>query len=318
MPIDLLKSRSIHWMWFSPHRKGVRYSVGIEKVHKVFDIGDALALLERYREKAELLAGGTDLLVHIREERNRGSIIVDISDIKEMKKIEITKNQIVLGALTTFSEITQNAYIKENIAGLWRAAKSVGSPQIRNMATIGGNICNASPAADIVPPLLALGASLRVRHSRGERYIKLNEFYLGRGKTTLKSDEMVISIGFPHSRNKKIYSGFEKLGSRNALAISKISCFICIDFEDNLMKDIKAASGALGEYPLREYIIEDFMKGKALSEKIINAAAIKYSEELKKRLCGRSSCEYKMEAAKGVFKKAIFMASRKVDNGGIS
>lgn len=291
--------------------------MGIERVHKVFNIDDALALLERYGERAELLAGGTDLLVHIKEERNRGSIIIDISDVKEMKKIEIMENEIVLGALTTFSKIIQNAYIKENIKGLWSAANSVGSPQIRNMATIGGNICNASPAADIVPPLLALDASLKVKHSRGERYIKLKELYLGRGKTALKSDEMVVSVGFPHLRNRKVYSGFGKLGLRNALAISKISCFIYIDIEDDLIKDIRIASGALGEYPLREYIVEAFMKGKVLSERIIDAAAIKYSGELKKRLYSRSSCEYKMEAVKGVFKEAIFMASENVDKRGI-
>lgn len=282
--------------------------MGIEKIHKVFDIDSTLILLEKNKAKALLLAGGTDLLVHLREEKNRGSIIIDISDVKEMKKIEIKESEIVLGALTTFSVIVQNDYIKENVVGLWKAAKSIGSPQIRNMATMGGNICNASPAADIVPPLLVLGATLKVKSIEGERCLDLSEFYSGKGKTTLKTNEMVISIEIPHLKNTKEHIGFEKLGSRNALAISKISCAVYLEAQDKLINNIRIASGALGGYPLREYIVEEYMKGKVLNDEIIEATAIRYSEVLEKRLSGRSSCEYKKEAARGVLKKAIYNA----------
>lgn len=282
--------------------------MGITKVHKVYDINNALQLLEKHRDKAEVLAGGTDLLVHIREDKNRGNIIIDISDIREMKKIEILEDEIVLGALTTFSEIVQNEYIKDKIPGLWKAAKSVGSPQIRNMGTIGGNICNASPAADGVPPLLALDAILNIKGKYGERILKLSEFYQGRGKTTLKPDEMLISIRIPFSKDKKIHTGFEKLGPRNALAIAKISSSVYMEIEDGLIKDIRIASGALGGYPLREYSVEEFMKGKELCNKTIEEAAMKYSEILSQRLAGRSSCEYKREAVKGVFKETVYNA----------
>lgn len=283
--------------------------MGITKVHKVFDINNALQLLEKHRDEAEVLAGGTDLLVHIREDKNKGNVIIDISDIIEMKKIEIFENEIILGALTTFSEIVQNEYIKDKITGLWKAAKSVGSPQIRNMGTIGGNICNASPAADGVPPLLALDAILNIKGNDEERTIKLSEFYKDRGKTALKANEMLISIKIPISKNKKINIGFEKLGPRNALAISKISSSVYIEIKDKLIKDIRVASGALGGYPLREYSVEDFIKGKELCDRTIEEAAMKYSEALSQRLAGRSSLEYKREAVKGVFKKAVYSAA---------
>lgn len=279
--------------------------MGIEKIHKVWDIDNALILLEKYKERAELLAGGTDLLVHLREEKNRGSIIIDISDIREMKKIEIKEKEIVLGALTTFSEIVQDKYIKENVLGLWKAAKSVGSPQIRNMGTIGGNIGNASPAADTVPPLLALDATVKVKSNDGERSIKLCDFYGGKSKTTLRPNEMIISVVFPHVKSTKEHIGFEKLGARNALAISKISCAVYLEVQNKIVNNIRIASGALGRYPLREYIVEDFIKGKTLNDELIEAAAMKYSEVLEKRLSGRSSCEYKKEAAKGIFKRAV-------------
>ncbi|WP_432662804.1 FAD binding domain-containing protein [Wukongibacter baidiensis] len=282
--------------------------MGIEKVHKVFDVNNALQLLEKHRDKAEVLAGGTDLLVHIREDKNKGNIIIDISDIREMKKIEILENEIILGALTTFSEIVQNEYIKEKMPGLWKAAKSVGSPQIRNMGTIGGNICNASPAADGVPPLLALDAILSIKCNQEARTLKLSEFYQGRGKTALRANEMLVSVRIPILKDKKINIGFEKLGPRNALAISKISSSVYMEIEGKLIKDIRIASGALGGYPLRERSVEEFMKGKELCDKIIEEAAMKYSETLSQRLAGRSSLEYKREAVKGVFKKAVYNA----------
>lgn len=282
--------------------------MGITKVHKAFDINSVLQLLEKHRDKAEVLAGGTDLLVHIKEDKNKGDIIIDISDIGEMKKIEIFEKEIVLGALTTFSEIVQSEYIKDKIPGLWEAAKSVGSPQIRNMGTVGGNICNASPAADIVPPLLALDAILNIKSKDEERTLKLSEFYKDKNKTALKSNEMLISIKIPLQKNKKIHMGFEKLGPRNALSISKISSSVYIEIEDKVMKNIRIASGALGGYPLREYSVENFLKGKELCDKTIEEASEKYSESLTRRLAGRSSLEYKREAVKGVFKKVVYNA----------
>lgn len=277
----------------------------IDKVYKVYHEKEALDLLAKYKGKAEILAGGTDLVVHIREGKNGGSIIVDISDITEMKKIKIRKKEIILGTLTTFTEIVDNQYIRNNVHGLWKAAKSIGSPQIRNMATIGGNICNGSPAADIVVPLLALNASLDIKSNAAQRTMGLNEFYHDKSKTALKTDEMLIDIRIPHLKDRKIVIGFEKLGQRNALAISKISCSIYFELEENHVKDIRIASGALGKYPLREYMIEDFMKGKILNDESIELAAIRYSEILTKRLAGRSSCDYKKEAIKGIFKKTV-------------
>ncbi|MCT4593544.1 MAG: FAD binding domain-containing protein [Anaeromicrobium sp.] len=278
----------------------------IEKVYRVSNMDDALTLLENYKEEAELLAGGTDLLVSVREGKNRGNIIIDISSIEEMKKIEIKEKEIVLGSLVTFSDIVQNDYIKEHIEGLWKAGKLMGSPQIRNMATIGGNIGNGSAAADVVPPLLGLGAVLRVKGSGGERHIELCDFYGSDGKTALKADEMIISVAFSHIRNRKEHISFEKLGVRNALAISKISCAIYLEVEDKLINNIRIASGALGSYPIREYVVEDFMKGKVLNHDFIEMAAMKYSETLEKRLLGRKSWPYKKEASKGVFKKALY------------
>ncbi len=280
--------------------------MGVTRVLKAYSIEETLDFMEKYGEKAELLAGGTDLLVDIRAGKNKGSVIIDISDVKEMKKIEIGEDDIVLGALTTFTDIVENDYLKENVTGLWKAAKSVGSPQIRNMGTVGGNICNGSPAADIVPPLLVLDAKLNIKSRSKQRKIKLKEFYMENGSRNLRSDELLYSISFTKSRDKNIRIGFEKLGLRNALAISRISCSVyAIIGENNRIENIRIASGALGKYPLREYALEKFLKDKNLNDGLIEEAAEIFSHEVKQRLSGRSSCPYKKEAVKGIFKKAI-------------
>jgi carbon-monoxide dehydrogenase medium subunit/xanthine dehydrogenase FAD-binding subunit len=280
--------------------------MGVTRVLKAYSIEEILDVMEKYGEKVELLAGGTDLLVDIRAGKNKGSVIIDISDVKEMKKIEIGEDDIVLGALTTFTDIAENDYLKENVTGLWKAAKSVGSPQIRNMGTVGGNICNGSPAADIVPPLLVLDAKLNIKSRSKQRKIKLKEFYMENGSRNLRSDELLYSISFTKSRDKNIRIGFEKLGLRNALAISRISCSVyAIIGENNRIENIRIASGALGKYPLREYALEKFLKDKNLNDGLIEEAAEIFSHEVKQRLSGRSSCPYKKEAVKGIFKKAI-------------
>jgi len=280
--------------------------MGVTRVLKAYSIEETLDFMEKYGEKAELLAGGTDLLVDIRAGKNKGSVIIDISDVKEMKKIEIGEDDIVLGALTTFTDIVENDYLKENVTGLWKAAKSVGSPQIRNMGTVGGNICNGSPAADIVPPLLVLDAKLNIKSRSKQRKIKLKEFYMENGSRNLRSDELLYSISFTKPRDKNIRIGFEKLGLRNALAISRISCSVyAIIGENNRIENIRIASGALGKYPLREYALEKFLKDKNLNDGLIEEAAEIFSHKVKQRLSGRSSCPYKKEAVKGIFKKAI-------------
>lgn len=281
--------------------------VDIEKVIKVSNVQEVLELLEKYKENAQILAGGTDLIVQIREGKNTGSIIIDISDIREMKKIKISDGQIIIGSLVTFTDLHENEYIRNNYLGLWKAAKSIGSPQIRNRGTIGGNICNGSPAADIVPPLLVLDAQITLVNKKGNRVVKLSDFYESNKKPAINPNEILYTISFKKLDDKeKEFYNFEKLGLRNALAISRISSSVYFKIDHfGKIKEMRIASGALGLYPIREYKVENFMKGKILDKSLIEEGANLISKEVAKRLNGRSSLEYKKEAVKGIFKKAV-------------
>lgn len=284
--------------------------MNIRNAFKAYDLKNIFDILDKYGQEAMILAGGTDLMVEIKEEKNRGSIILDISDVDELKGISIEGNKITMGALTTFTDIVENDFIKANLLGLFKAAKVVGSPQIRNMGTIGGNICNGASAADIVPPLLALDAKLNLESSKGKRIVKLKDFYNnGNRKTELRENEILQSINFDWIKEGNRYITFSKLGYRNALAISRISCSVYADILSNEVRDIRIASGALGRYPLREYSLEDYMIGKSVNDNLIQEAAVYFSRNIEKRLKGRSSCEYKKEAVKGVFKRAMEIES---------
>ena len=138
---------------------------------------EVLDILDKEKKNAQLIAGGTDLVIDIRNRRNQGNILVNISNMEELRFIHVEDSEILIGAATTFTDIVNCKEMRDKYQGLWKASKSVGSPQIRNAGTIGGNLCNGSPAADSVPPLLALDAQVLIRSSGNTRRIPLKNFY---------------------------------------------------------------------------------------------------------------------------------------------
>ncbi|QEK13161.1 xanthine dehydrogenase family protein subunit M [Crassaminicella thermophila] len=263
---------------------------------------EGLEILERYGENIRILAGGTDLIIDLRKNKDDRNIIMDIGKIEELKFINVNNDLIMIGAGTRFIDILENQTIKNKVYCLWKACKQIGSPQIRNMATIGGNICNASAAADAIPPLLALDSKLLIIGKGKKRWIPLKEFYIG--KVNICKDEILYGIQFKIPKESEGTS-FEKLGLRKALAISRISCAVYISLKENIIKDIKIATGALGKYPQREFKIEDILKDKRVSNALLEEAKDKISIIVKERLKGRSSMEFKKEAVKGLFLKAF-------------
>lgn len=290
----------------SAYREMREHIMSVSKVFRAKTIEDAVSLLQEHGEKAQVLAGGTDLLVQIREKHNRGEIMIDVTDVKEISSIEFSPEFVTIGAMVRFTDVVESDELKSRLPGLWDACKSVGSPQIRNLGTLGGNLANGSPAADSAPPLMALSAVVTAVSTRGERSIPLNEFYLGKGKTALELDELLTAIKIPVSKEKPVFIEFEKLGLRNALAISRISAAVCLELDGE--KNITACgigSGSLGLNPMKETELEAWMMGKTFNEDLIKEAADKFSDIVENRLSGRSSMPYKREAVQGVLKPAL-------------
>lgn len=281
----------------------------LKKVYKPETIKEALKLLNKYSSSGKIIAGGTDLIIHLKENKLDLETLIDISDIKDMKFIKEENDFIEIGANITFNELINNDIINENIKGLIDAAKNIGSPQIRNRGTIGGNICNGSTAADIVPPLLSLDSILTIMTKDKTREIPLEKIYIDNGKVDLKENEILYSIKFiKPSQNLS----FIKLGLRKALAITKINISVLLDIDDdNKIIEIRIASGALEKHPIRERNLENFLKDKVLSNELIDKAKDIFTKELENRLGARYSKEFKLDVSKSILEKALKEACEK-------
>ncbi|WIV12552.1 FAD binding domain-containing protein [Proteiniborus sp. MB09-C3] len=279
--------------------------MSIKYVHKPETIQEAVELLYQYKGKGKIIAGGTDLVIEIKNRKTNFEALIDVSSIKEMSFIRIENGIVEIGGATTFTEIAKSKLLSSRLAGLKEAAHSIGSPQIRNKGTIGGNICNGSPAADTVPPLLALDAVAVVKSKHEEREVLVEELLLDKGKVALRDDELLVSVKFKNPSHKEILS-FSKLGLRKALAISRICTSVFIEFdEEKICKEIRIANGSLGRFGMRERETEQFFKDKVLNEEVIEEGVNFMQQQVAKRLAGRSTVEFKSAAVKGVLRNAL-------------
>lgn len=277
----------------------------IENVHKIYELNELLKLLNQYRDKCTLIAGGTDVVIKLRDNKIKPIHLIDISDIDEMRFIKEDNEYIEIGALTTFTDIEKNAYFIDNLKGLSLAANSVGSPQIRNKGTVGGNICNGSPAADVVPPLLALNATAVIKSLYNSREIPLENIFIDKGTVDINFDEVLYSVKFKKLKHNEMLT-FSKLGLRKALAITRISIAVYAKLKHNMEIDnIRIGSAALGKFCLRERKLEEFLNAKILNENIIEEAKREIYSVLNERLENRYSKCFKVEVSKGVLSEAL-------------
>lgn len=264
---------------------------------------DALELLATLPPGYRLLAGGTDVVPALRSGELKVEGLIDLSRIADLRGIEQIGDRIRIGCLTTFNQVARSETLRHHAAVLAEAASVVGSPQIRNLGTIGGNIINASPAADTVPALVALEAEVKLCSRRQERFLKVDQLLCGAGKTNLLPGELAHSVYFdiPPSNTR---SGFVKLGRRNALAIARLSAAAVITLDDSWNKIIRArvALGAVAPNPFRSEELENLLTGAEIFPELIDEAAAMASAVVAARLGARPSAPYKREAVKGVIR----------------
>ncbi|MCM0650648.1 FAD binding domain-containing protein [Clostridium swellfunianum] len=222
-------------------------------------------------EKRRISAGCTDITVALRSNKYICKPTTDITEIAELKEILEKKDRIYIGCNVTLSEICENDLIKKDFKVLVDAVKTIGSPQIRNRATLAGNVQNASPSGDGTLALVLLEASIVLRSLRGAREVLVEDFILGAGKTDLKNDEFIEYIVL-NKAYRDYSSYFEKVGLRGAMVISVASMGALINAEERVIKDIRLVFGAVAPKILRLKEAEEFLKGKKLEEKTLKEA----------------------------------------------
>lgn len=257
---------------------------------------EVLDLLYRYKDKnTKILAGGTDLLVKMKTIDLKVDYLINIKDISELNFIN-TDGGLKIGASVPLSHIEKIEKVKTKYPALYEGIKSMAAIAIRNMGTILGNICNASPAGDTVPPLIAYGAEVKLVSRRGERTVLVEDFITGVGETIIKAGELVTQVNIPEI-NKNLGSAFSKK-SRVKADIAKINLAIWLEREGNLCKDCKIVLGSVFTKVVRAKKAEDLLKGQAVNTDLIIEIAKKASEEIKPIDDVRSTAEYRTDIAK--------------------
>ena len=267
----------------------------IEKYVNCSDLNEALKILSLEPENIKVIAGGTDLMLEIeRGQHNSVKTLMDISRIEELSKINIDESGWVhIGSLVTHNEVAGSELLHRHAPLLVEACFGVGSPQIRNRGTIGGNLITASPANDTISPLMALGAILTFKSVRGTRNINIEEFYTGVRKTKIEKDELLIKISFK-SIESPVKSIFMKYALRKAQAISLLNASIILGFDESVVSMVKITLGAVAPVIVHAKKAESFLLGKQLTEENIQEAAKLIKEDISPISDIRSSADYRI------------------------
>jgi carbon-monoxide dehydrogenase medium subunit len=229
--------------------------------------------LSQVRSLGAILAGGTDLLVKIRGGMRTHRVLFDVNDLQDLIGIEDKGDFVRIGACTRIREVGESETIKSFVPFLASAANQLGSPQIRNRATIGGNIISASPAADTVLPLMASGAKIRVKGAHGEREIVLDDFMKGPGQTDIREGEVLVEINIP-KLGPTCRNHFLKVGRRRAMAISVVNLAGWMKKNGNgMIDDVRIVLGAVAPTAVRAKKSETFLRGKPCTEEVLREAA---------------------------------------------
>lgn len=256
----------------------------------------------------KLLAGGTDLVLDFKRNKVKCESIVSLGKISELKRIVDDEDEIYIGAMVTFSDLIENNIINNYCNLLLNCSMSMGSPQIRNVATVGGNISNGGSAADIIPCIISLGGILLIESEEAIRRVSCEEYFENYKEERLKENEILTHIIIPKTQN---ISGYYKLGKRNSLAISRVSAAVNLEIKKDRICAINICLGAVGRYPFRAKELEERSLGKDIKW-LYSEDALEYLEGIvEKSIEGRKTMPFKREAIKGVFKRALDNALQK-------
>ncbi|WP_277397856.1 FAD binding domain-containing protein [Natranaerofaba carboxydovora] len=236
---------------------------------------------KEYGENAKFLAGGTDLFVQMRDHKITPQYLIDLKNISELEKIEEEENAVRIGSRATITQLKDTKLIRDYFPSLSKAASCHGSEQVRNLATVGGNLCNAAPSNETSPPLITLDAELLLINEAGtKRTVLLKDFITGPSKTQIEQDEILHSIIVPKWTNGNVLTDYERYSTRNQMDIALASASVLLQLDENNEKILKANIALGGVAPTPMCLPEELEKeleGKTLTEdnieKIANRAA---------------------------------------------
>ena len=268
-------------------------------------IKEAISLLSKYDGNAKVIAGGTDLMNLIRTKMIKPKYVVDIGHIPGLDYVRYDdQGALSIGALATVRALEMSAAVKEHHPVISQAAGQLGSMAIRNVGTIGGNLCHASPAADTAPSLIGLGATVKIVGRAGERTVALEDFFAGPGQTALQRGEILVEIRVPRMppHTKAVYLKHATRGAAD-LAIVGVAVIATLDGES--FRNVKIVLGAVAPTPMRARNAEKLLEGKDIDDALIEDAAQAASDESRPITDVRAPADYRREMVKVFTRWAI-------------
>ncbi len=285
-----------------------------DNYYLVTSLDEALELLAHYRESARIIAGGTDIILEI-EHRVRPGVkaLIDITRVPGLDSIQSGSDDMIsLGPLVTHNDCVASPLVRQRAWPLVQACWEVGAPQIRNRATVAGNLITASPANDTITPLMALDARVTLRSVKGERNVPLNEFYTGVRRTIMAPDEVLTGIHF-RGLNENERGMFIKVGLRKFQAISVVNIATIIEIDDHtgmpVVKNARIALGAVAPTVVRASQAEAYLKDRVLDDETLATAAALVTPSIAPIDDIRGTAEYRREVA-GVITRRTLTAIR--------
>ena len=270
------------------------------------NLKDALSVLRDRSDRIKLIAAGTDAIIQLKDSSLQTEQFLDISSLDELRYIRRERSMIRIGALSTYSDIIESPVLNGSCRMLVEAGRKIGSLQIQNRATIGGNLGNASPAGDTIPPLYALDANVEVQSHDRVRLVPIEKFFLGYRRIDLEPDEIITEISF-ETVEKPCDGTFLKLGLREGHFISLVCLAIRARWasEGDKFSDVSVALGAVAPVVIRARKCEEYLKNRALADDTILSAGKVASDESSPISDLRASADYRRAVIPSLLYKAV-------------
>lgn len=277
-------------------------------------LNDAWALMEKGKGKGKVryIAGGTDILVNIKNRAIQPDALISLRRIKELSGIRRNR-ELMLGSMTLLRDLERDSSTAREYPALAQAVWAIATPQIRNVATVGGNLCNAAPSADCAPPLLVMEATVTLEGPGGRREVAVEDFFTGPGQTCMDSTEILTQVRIP-SLKKHTGMAFLKLG-RVSTDIAVVNAAASVTMDGKACSICRLAVGAVAPVPLRLHSVEQMIEGKEPSAELLDAAAKMVEKEVKPITDVRSTAEYRRITSGVLVKRAIEQAVKGAEEG---
>jgi carbon-monoxide dehydrogenase medium subunit len=279
--------------------------------HKPKTLSDAVKILAKHGKRASVLAGGTDLLVWLKDGVHAPAAVVDVKGIQQLHRLELRSEALFVGACVTFTELLECAAVRDKLPLLWECSRTVASVGVRNRATLAGNICSAVPSLDGAPALLDYEAVVSVQGPKGKREIPIGRWFIGPKKTALRKGELVLGVKIPLPK-KKNGACYVRLGRYRGEDLAQVGVGILALAGD----EYRVSFCAVGPVPARAGKIERCLNGKKLTSKLIREAQDLVPDEIQPISDVRAGKEYRMHMARVMLERGLKAAVARMNGDG--